>query len=121
MPDYVNTPLPAHLKPFSSGAGRLASHIHRDFDRIMAPLPALPNPMGGPKFAKRAPPWETIGSTEVVKKPLEVSFANPIRLTYFFERPELLCIDIYDQDSLGKSWCLLQNAERIVRTRIIWT
>lgn len=100
-PSALYPNIPGHLRPQQSYPGHIAQQISTNVDKIVAPLPALPVP-GRPKLAPRKKPWEQIGYTEVVKNTLEAAFATPIRCTYFFERPQQLAIDVYDEDARSR-------------------
>lgn len=61
----------------------------------------LPN--GTRRHPPRTAPWERIGKTEVVRNSLSASFTKTIPLTYFFERSQMIAVDVYDADSLSSN------------------
>lgn len=65
----------------------------------------LPN--GTRRHPPRTAPWERIGKTEIVRNSLSASFSKTIPLNYFFERSQMIAIDVYDAD--GPSTNLLHH------------
>lgn len=79
----------------------LANRVGVAIGAITKPIPSLPLPRGKPKLRERETPWEQLGRTETVPNRLEASFARPVKVSYFFERAQLVVVDVYDADGLS--------------------
>ena len=44
------------------------------------------------------PPWELVGQTETIKDDLNPKFAQPLTMSYYFEKKQHLKFEIFDED-----------------------